>query len=236
MTSFDHNYLISGFRQNGDCSVLIDYLHSTDPNLLAHIHAFATELRQQSIPNLVNVLPAKTSIMLAFSTPVDELTLLCDQIQTLNSTFHADKQQPAMHEIPICYHPDLGVDLEAVLSATSLSLDKFITIHSQQEYSLGMLGFLPGFIYLDNLDPRISMPRKSTPSVSLAAGSVAIAGNQCGIYSLRSPGGWWVIGRTPICLFDHTATEPVKIQPLDKVCFKPISLEAFKRYQTGSKL
>ncbi len=221
---------IKGFRQNGDCSILIDFTATTELAMLAHIHALADELRQVPLPNQINAVPAKTTLMLAFSSPVQAWEQLHHSLSKVNNTLQSLSRPVKTHFIPVCYHPEIAPDLEAVLLTSKLNLEKLIQIHSDREYLLSMLGFLPGFMYLDKLDQRLVLPRKTTPAVRLPAGSVAIAGNQCGLYSISSPGGWHVIGRTPVRLLDWSDKQPIKIQAMDKISFQPISLEEFNHF------
>jgi len=222
---------IQGFRQNGDCSILIDFAASAELAMLTHIHAFADKLRQAPLPNQINAVPAKTTLMLAFSSPVHVWEELHHSLGEINDTLQSQSRPVKSHIIPVCYHSAVATDLEPVLLASELSLEELIQIHSGRDYLLSMLGFLPGFMYLDTLDQRLVLPRKTTPAVRLPAGSVAIAGNQCGLYSISSPGGWHVIGRTPARLLDWSDKRPIKIQAMDKISFQPIGLEEFKHYE-----
>lgn len=222
---------IKGFRQNGDCSILIDFTATTELVMLAHIHAFADKLQQAPFPQQINAVPAKTTLMLAFSSPPQAWEQLHHTLSDIDNTLQSQSRQVNTHIIPVCYHPDVATDLDAVLLACELSLEALIQIHSGSDYLLNMLGFLPGFMYLDTLDKRLVLPRKTTPAVRLPAGSVAIAGNQCGLYSISSPGGWHVIGRTPTSLIDWSDKQPIKMQAMDKISFQPISLEEFNHYE-----
>lgn len=224
---------IKGFRQNGDCSILIDFAASTELAMLAHIHTFADKLRQTPLPDQINAVPAKTTLMLAFSSPVQAWEQLHQSLREINTTLQPQSRPQKTHLIPVCYHPEIAPDLETVLLASELRLEALIRIHSGRDYLLSMLGFLPGFMYLDALDQRLVLPRKTTPAVRLPAGSVAIAGNQCGLYSISSPGGWHVIGRTPVRLLDWSDKQPIKIQAMDKISFQPISLEEFNHYENA---
>lgn len=225
---------IESFRLNGDCSILIDFAAADENKLLRHIHSLADQLRQTGFYSVVNVIPAKATLMLAFSTPVESWAELQDKLVDINSSLKHKRDNVNIHSIPVCYHPEIAADLEAVLKQTGLNLEGLIKIHSSREYLLSMLGFLPGFMYLDELDRQLFLPRKSTPAVRLPAGSVAIAGNQCGLYSISSPGGWHVIGRTPLQLLDWSSDRPVAINALDKIRFESISLAEFRHLeQTG---
>lgn len=138
------------------------------------------------------------------------------------------KQQGRHTTIPVCYHPHLAPDLFTVAKARLLTLDQFIRLHSNRLYMVYMLGFLPGFAYLGKLHPQLFFPRRRTPHARVEAGSVAIAGNQTGIYPFESPGGWHIVGKTPLNMFDPTKDQPCLLQHGDTVRFKPISLKQFE--------
>jgi inhibitor of KinA len=140
--------------------------------------------------------------------------------------------------IPVCYDPAFGFDLKALAKTNKLSVDEVIELHTQQTYRVYMLGFLPGFAYMGIVNEKLATPRLATPRKHVPAGSVGIAGNQTGIYPLDSPGGWNIIGRTPLQLFNpkvcvHTnpgRKDAVLFQPGDEVKFYSISKEAFDAF------
>ena len=127
-------------------------------------------------------------------------------------------------EIPVCYHEEFGIDLYFVSEQKKLSVQEIIALHTSKPYRIYMIGFLPGFPYMGEVDEQLNMPRKQTP-VPVTAGSVGITGNQTGIYPLNSPGGWQIIGRTPRKLFDASADVPVQLKIGDYVKFYSISKE-----------
>lgn len=128
----------------------------------------------------------------------------------------------AVHEIPVCYDGECAPDLAEVAERAGLSVEEVIALHSGAEYSVAAVGFSPGFPYLTGLPGRLWVPRKSTPRLSVPAGSVAVAGGQAGIYPFASPGGWNLLGRTNLSLFDPHAERPALLQPGDRVRFKPV--------------
>lgn len=131
--------------------------------------------------------------------------------------------------IPVCYEDPYGPDLPALAQQKQLSVNEVIEIHAGSTYHVYMIGFLPGFSYMGEVSERIAVPRKRHPT-QVTAGSVGIAGSQTGIYPLNSPGGWQIIGRTPLKLFDPFALEPVKLQAGDKVQFYAITVHEFGQY------
>ena len=132
--------------------------------------------------------------------------------------------------IPVCYDPSLGVDLPWVSSHLNLSVDEIISLHTSVSYRVYMIGFIPGFPYMGTLPEQLGVPRKQTPSLKIPMGSVAIAGKQTGIYPAEVPGGWQVIGRTPLKIFDKDIEPCCLLKTGDLVSFQPITLDAFNQY------
>lgn len=131
--------------------------------------------------------------------------------------------------IPVCYDQSLAPDLVALAELHQLTVEEVIQLHTAQTYRVYMIGFLPGFAYMGSVDERIRTARKTSPRTRVPAGSVGIAGGQTGIYPLDSPGGWQLIGQTPLRLFDVTQTDPCLLQPGDEVQFCSISLTEFHK-------
>lgn len=136
--------------------------------------------------------------------------------------------------IPVCYSRKFGFDIDAVCQRNSLTQEELVHLHTSVSYNVYLIGFLPGFPYLGFVDPRLEMPRHPAPRASVPAGSVGIAGKQTGVYPTNSPGGWQIIGRTPIKLFDPLQTPPVTIEPGDTVSFVSIDEEEFDRLKKAN--
>ena len=134
--------------------------------------------------------------------------------------------------LPVCYSPIFAPDLEWVARETGLSCEEVIAIHCAETYRVYMIGFLPGFSYMGRIDPRLELPRKKFP-VTVQAGGVGIAGMQTGVYPLNSPGGWQIIGRTPLRLFDPGMDPPVLLQTGDRVQFYPVADAEYHRIRAS---
>lgn len=132
--------------------------------------------------------------------------------------------------IPVCYDPVFGHDLGSVAEAKNMAIDELIRLHCSTVYRVYMIGFLPGFAYMGRVDERLVMPRRPVPREQVAAGSVGIAGWQTGIYPLDSPGGWQILGRTPVRMFNAQQDPPVVVAAGDTVSFYSISLEEYNNY------
>ena len=135
-------------------------------------------------------------------------------------------------EIPVCYGGEFGPDLDAVATHCGLEPAEVSARHAAGDYRVAMLGFMPGFAYLLGLDESLHMPRRASPRTRVPAGSVAIGGAQTGIYPRELPGGWQLIGRTPLTLFDPSQAEPALLRPGQRVRFRAIDAAAFARWPT----
>ena len=138
-------------------------------------------------------------------------------------------------KIPVCYDGTYGIDLEALVQHTGLSIEEVIQRHTAPEYYVYMIGFLPGFPYLGGLDLKLQMPRKEVPRKTIFEGAVGIAGGQTGIYPLKSPGGWQIIGRTPLKLFNDNSSRPTLVRAGDHIKFISIDLETYGDIERGIK-
>jgi inhibitor of KinA len=134
-------------------------------------------------------------------------------------------------QVPVCYQPEYGQDLENFAKSKVLSVEEVIQLHTQAHYRIHFFGFLPGFFYLNGLSPKLHLPRKSVPTSSVPPGSVAIGGNQTGIYPMQSPGGWHCIGRSPLPFFDPKQTPPVWAKPGEQIQFVSITASQFENWR-----
>ncbi len=209
----------------GDSALLVQLGDEIHPALNARVHAL-NALLQNSIPGILETVPAYSTLLIHY----DPLTLTFDQVShyvrdkmtQLDDSFH---RTPRRLEVPTRYGGASGSDLETVAVSKGISPADVIRIHSEREYTVYMMGFTPGFPYLGTLDERLIMPRMVSPRTLVKAGSVAIAGSQTGIYPLDSPGGWHLIGWTPLKLFDPTSETPFLFSPGDVVKFIPIETD-----------
>jgi inhibitor of KinA len=134
-------------------------------------------------------------------------------------------------QIPVCYDEEFALDLERIANHTSLTPDAIIALHSSAEYTVACIGFMPGFPFLAGLPQQLRVPRLKSPRTKVSAGSVAIANAQAGVYPLESPGGWNVLGRSPLRLFRVDETPPTLLQPGDRVRFRRITRGEFEAYE-----
>ena len=182
---------------------------------------------------LIECVPAYGSLTVYFSASVsasEVRLLLSDLSAQVSDTVHGSSLFGKKICIPVCYDPSLGMDLPWVSSHLNLSLEEIISLHTSFSYRVYMIGFIPGFPYMGTLPSALEVPRKQTPSLKIPMGSVAIAGKQTGIYPAEVPGGWQVIGRTPLKMFDPFASPCSFLNAGDLVTFMPITLDAFNQY------
>jgi inhibitor of KinA len=193
------------------------------------VHRLAALLLEERRRDILNVHPAYTSVLITFDPRITELPELERFVRQLVKRCGSVRLPPSrMVEIAVCYDGEFGPDLGTVARHHHMSWADVIRIHSSATYVVHFLGFSPGFPYMGGLPEEIATPRHSTPRLSVAGGSVAIAGNQAGIYPVASPGGWHVIGRTPLRLFDLTLDPPALLALGDEVRFVPIPRAEFE--------
>lgn len=184
-------------------------------------------------PGLLEVVPGMTSLTVHFDPDVLDADALTTWLAATASEHDETVAglRPRRWRVPVCYDPAFALDLDEVASRTGLTTDAVIARHSGTDYHVYMLGFLPGFPYLGDLDAALRLPRRDTPRVAVPAGAVAIAGAMTAIYPAESPGGWHVIGRTPVRLFDVAGTEPAVLVPGDSVRFCAVGRAEFERLE-----
>lgn len=213
----------------GDRSVIVEWEQQIDPVIHQSVMQVFHYLRAQQHPSILDVIPAYASLTVVF----DPLRLSQDSLaQHIREALEQQEITATTSrtiEVPVCYHPSLGLDLEALAEQKQVTVDEIISWHISTTYTVYMIGFLPGFPYMGKVDDRLAAPRLKQPRTKVPAGSVGIAGSQTGIYPLASPGGWNIIGRTPVRLFDTNKAEPCYCRPGDQVQFVPVTLEAFEK-------
>lgn len=192
------------------------------------IHALAHALEGSNLEGVTDIIPAYESIAIVFEKALANVEADLNHIE--KAIEHADEIniEPSHSKIPVCY--ELGLDWLEVETHTSLTKKEIIAKHTSQVYTLAMMGFLPGFIYLSGLHESIVCPRKENPRTKIPAGSVGIGGSQTGIYSRESPGGWQIIGRTPVSFFNVDKAPPVPLNPGDTISFYAISNQEFETF------
>ncbi|RNC85996.1 MAG: 5-oxoprolinase subunit PxpB [Balneola sp.] len=192
---------------------------------LSQIHQLSRDIEALQLAGIIDLAPSYNSLCIFFDEASWSFKSILKKLASLPNSSEMGSNASII-TVPLCY--ELGLDWEEVETHTKLGRDEVIEIHSKTEYTVAMMGFIPGFVFLFGLDERISCPRKQSPRTSIPSGSVGIGGNQTGVYSLESPGGWNILGRTPLSFFDINQTPPTQVNPGDTIKFKPISKEEFE--------
>lgn len=217
-------------RPEGDSALLIVFGTeiSRDTNRL--VSAAARRVREQGIRGVVDMIPAFVSLLVCYDPRVISCGALRARLETILQA-EAETRETAgrVFEIPVCYGGEFGPDLPFIASHAGLTEREVVDIHTSRDYLVYMLGFLPGFCYLGGLDERIHTPRLETPRLKIPAGSVGIGGSQTGIYPLESPGGWRLMGKTPVRTWDPDRDVPILMQAGDSIRFVEITAAEFRR-------
>ncbi|PWI58405.1 5-oxoprolinase subunit PxpB [Sulfoacidibacillus thermotolerans] len=216
----------------GDCAVVIQFSKMIEPSVQSFIQKAQNAIECHPFSGFLECTPAYTTLTV-FYDPV--AISYAEVIQKLRHTIarvsESEVTQSRIVSIPVCYGGVYGPDLSFVAQYHGLTESEVIKLHTSPEYQVFMIGFAPGFPYLGGLSKRLVTPRKTTPRSQIQAGSVGIAGEQTGIYSVSTPGGWQIIGRTPIQLFHVENHPPSLLQAGDKVRFIPITEREYKRLE-----
>ena len=221
------SYETPKFLYAGDAALVVEFGDTIDPGTNREVHNLAGRLDSLQIPGLIETIPTYRSLLVSF----DPMLATFDDIRRTieGATEQSDGNAISDNRvvmIPTLYSGDYGPDLEFVAQNAGLTADEVIAIHSGTDYLVYTMGFAPGFPYLGGLDERLATPRLESPRVEIPAGSVGIAEGQTGIYPIVSPGGWRLIGRAPLKLFDPYAEPPTVLNAGDYVRFVPIGSES----------
>ncbi|MES1220157.1 MAG: 5-oxoprolinase subunit PxpB, partial [Bacteroidota bacterium] len=224
----------------GDAALTIDFGNNIDETINRKVLGLFQSLKENFIPGVIELVPAYSSLTIYYDMLL--LKKIYPEYKTaydaLSAIIRKKLQEPVpvievsteLIRIPVCYDKAFALDMGELTKAKNISAEEVVRIHTAKEYSVYMLGFLPGFTYMAKVDEEIAIPRKVTPRMTVEAGSVGIAGYQTGIYPLPSPGGWQIIGRTPLRLFNSDSASFTLLKPGDRVQFYSISKDEFNSY------
>lgn len=214
----------------GDSSLLVEFGKEISPDINRRITAVVQLLKEQHIEGVVDLIPAFCSLLINYDPRVISYEEISERVHAIiKLDARAGEQRKRVYEIPVCYGGEYGPDIDNIAEHAGLSVDEVIKIHSSRDYLIYMLGFLPGFCYLGGLDERIHTPRLANPRIKINAGSVGIGGSQTGIYPLDSPGGWQLMGMTPVKTYDPERDVPILVEAGDYIRFVPIDEDEYKR-------
>ena len=206
---------------------------SSDLAANTRVHAVAARIREHSPAWLRDLVPAYATLAVFFDPRRIDAEAVRDWLgpHCIGDVDDAPPETTRLIEIPVRYGGGFGADLDAAAAELGIATEALISRHSEATYTVAMIGFAPGFPYLSGLDPALALPRLATPRTRVPAGSVAIGGAQTGIYPRESPGGWRLLGRTPLRLFDPQRASPSLLAPGDRLRFVAIDDDAFARLE-----
>ena len=224
----------------GDSGLTVDFGNIIDESLNKLVHTVFYQLQKDPVPGIIEALPAYSSLTIYYDIPFirkisgqkTAFEWMSEKIKDYLSRERIEVEDSGtLIRIPVCYEKEYGTDLDFIALLNQITIDEIIHLHTSTIYRVYMLGFLPGFAYMGMVDEKIATPRKQFPA-PVEAGSVGIAGRQTGIYPLNSPGGWQIIGRTPLKLFDNEKENPTLFRSGDSVQFYSITKDEFENIKS----
>lgn len=223
----------------GDSAAYVEFSTTLDLEVNSVVQRLALALLKRKVPWIRDVVPALGGVALHFDPdsaefPAQPLEAAFELVNDCLKPALAAKEDPGREvEIPVCYEPEFALDLDEVAKKAKLAPAEAVQRHAAGEYRVLMMGFAPGHAYMGGLDATLAVPRRASPRAVVPAGSVAIANEQTVVYPYAISGGWNVIGRTPVVLFDATRARPSLLWPGDRVRFRPISAREFLEMDPG---
>lgn len=212
----------------GDRALTVEFGNAIDEKINAHLMGFIKEINSRKIKGIEELVPSFRSVLVHYNPGILNYAQICKLLnEVLSKPFDDVEHKKRIVEVPVCYENGLGPDIEYVAQHAGISVEDVIKIHSENPYLIYMLGFQPGFPYLGGLDERIHTPRLETPRLKLEAGSVGIGGAQTGLYPMESPGGWQIIGLTPVRCYNPDSQTPIPYEAGDYIKFVPISYDEY---------
>ncbi|WP_040280090.1 5-oxoprolinase subunit PxpB [Psychroserpens damuponensis] len=216
------------FRRFSERSILIEWPQEINEFILEDVLLFKKSILNLDIKSILQVNSAYNSLLIIYKCTIDNIN---DEILTLKACYLerkiVKKTRTKLFKIPVCYTKEFGLDLVEISEEKKLSIPEIIQLHSQPIYTVYFIGFLPGFLYLGGLDEQLHFPRKTSPRREVKKGAVAIGGAQTGIYPNASPGGWHIIGNSPVDLFMPNNDSPCFAKAGDSIEFVPISRDRY---------
>ncbi|HBH02463.1 MAG TPA: allophanate hydrolase [Candidatus Rokubacteria bacterium] len=218
------------FLPAGDLAVSVEFGEEISVEVNTRVRALEFLIREKGPAGVLEMVPTFRSLLVYYDPRQVGYDALCAAVAELVPQASTAVLPPARTvELPCCYDSELGLDLEAAALRLELPVAELVRLHSGAEYLVYFIGFTPGLPYMTGMPERIRLPRLETPRTQVPAQSVGIGGSQCCIYSVDSPGGYWILGKTPLRLYDPEAPDPILLRPGDRVSFRPIDRAEYER-------
>jgi inhibitor of KinA len=216
------------FLPAGDLALSVELGDDISVDVNTRVRALEFLIGQKALRGVVETVPSYRALLVYYDPGVVGYDALCAVLGGLAEQAGATAMPPAREvELPCCYGGELGPDLADAARRLDLSPDELVRLHAGAEYLVYFIGFTPGLPYMTGAPARLTIPRLDTPRVKVPAGSVGIGGIQCCVYPVDSPGGFWLLGRTPLRLYDPAAAEPILLKPGDRVRFRRVERSEF---------
>lgn len=214
----------------GDRAILIDFEPEIDEKSLGKLLNVKKIIENELLEEYVEVINAYHSLLIVYNHTIENIYDKVLVLKGLISRANIGKKTNSnIHYVPVCYEEEFGLDLELISRMKNLKISDIIKLHTAPVYTVYFIGFLPGFLYLGGLDEKLQISRRSSPRMKVEKGAVGIGENQTGIYPKSSPGGWQIIGNSPVPFFDKNSNPPCVILPGDKVKFYAITKPQFSQ-------
>lgn len=227
------------FLQNGDTAVTVQFKNEISKEVNANVTSLSDMIENNRINGVIELIPAFASLTVIYDPTVISSKKLQRKIKKLiSSSYKNGSDEKTVYKIPVCYDDCFALDMNNVTKHTGLSREEIVSLHTGTDYLIYMLGFLPGFAYLGGMDSRLNTPRLSTPRTEIFEGAVGIGGEQTGIYPVASPGGWQLIGKTPVKVYDKNRENPILYKAGEYIRFFSVSYDEYieieKAVQNGT--
>lgn len=216
------------YLMSGDKGLVVEFGNEISEEVNKKVRNLYLAIQRNQMPGIYEMIPTYRSLLIQYNPMVIEINRLISELTEIEEALDSiELPKPRIVEIPTIYGGEFGEDLGFVAEHNGMSEEEVIKVHSSVDYRIYMLGFSPGFPYLGGMSEKLETPRLKTPRTKIPAGSVGIAGKQTGIYPMESPGGWQLIGRTPVKLYDPGSQTPIILQAGDYIRFVPVKKDEY---------